>query len=125
MIVSPQQVMRILRAADLNGDIVEERTQLVKLMGYPPYKRDCNYEQADIRPDWDGVRERLMTHPDEAKIVEWDWFPLADALWIENDPLPIDILVRLIRVFPDGFTRQTFEIACGNPNTRPEVSIDK
>ena len=112
--------MRILHEADLNGYIVEQRTQLVQLMGYPPYKWECDYEQEDIIPDWNGVRERLMTHPDEAKIDDCGCFPLADALWIENDPVPIDIVDSLIKINPEGLTDQAFENA-SHAETLPGV----
>ena len=52
-----------------------------------------------------------MTHPDEAKIDEGGCFPLADALWIENDPVPIDIVKTLITICPEALTDQAFSNA--------------
>ena len=109
-----------MRAADLNGEIIEERTQLVKLMGYPPYKWDCDYEQEDIKPNWHAVRQRLITHPEEAKIDDCECFPLADALWIESDPVPIDIVDSLIKIHPGGLTDQAFASA-SHAETLPGV----
>jgi hypothetical protein len=101
-------VMRLLRASDMNGDIVEERTELVKLMGFPKYKKDGNYEQDDVKPNWDAVRERMITNPEEVEIAEADCFPLADALWIESDPVPVDIVENFIKIYPQALTDLAF-----------------
>jgi hypothetical protein len=114
------EVMRVLRAADLTGDIVKERSPLVKLMGYPPYMFDNDYDQEDVKPDWDAVRERLITNPEEAQINEDDTFPLADALWIESSPVPIDIVETLIQIHPEGLTDESF-INASHKKTRSGV----
>jgi hypothetical protein len=104
-------VMRLLRASDINGDIVEERTELVKLMGYPKYMWDSNYEQCDVKPNWTAVRERILTNPEEVEIAEGGCFPLADALWIKSDPVPIDIVDSFLKICPQALTDQAFENA--------------
>ena len=113
--------MRILRASDLKGEIVQERSTLVKLMGFPKYKWDDEYEQKDVHPNWNAVRERLITNPEEAKIDEGGCFPLADALWIEGDnPVPIDIVDSLIKLCPESLTDQAF-VNASHSKTLPGV----
>jgi hypothetical protein len=114
------KVMKLLRGADVTGDIVEERPALLKLMGYPIYKWDNAYNLESVNPDWDAVRNRLVTHPGEAKIDEDGCFPLADALWIRSDPVPLDIVKSLIEICPEALTDDAFTIAC-HPKTCPEV----
>lgn len=114
------RVMKLLRGADINGDIVEERTELIKHMGYPKHKFDDSYCPTSVKPNWDAVRGRLVTHPGEAKIDEDGCFPLADALWIKSDPAPVDIIKTLIEIHPEALTDHAFQVA-GHPKTRPEV----
>lgn len=112
--------MRILRASDVNGEFVKERSQLIKLMGFPPHVWDSEYEQEDVKPNWDAVRERLITNPEEAKLDEDGCFPLSDALWIESDPVPIDIVDSLIKIHPDALTDQAF-VNASHAKTQPGV----
>lgn len=107
-------VWNLLRGADVDSLFTTERTELVKLMGYPPYFIDQDYEQEDVNPDWDAVRKRLVTHPEEASVPEDGCYPLADALWIESSPVPMDIVNNLVKLCPEGLTDQAFENASNN-----------
>lgn len=108
------EVMRLLRAADAEGKLAGKRTKLVQLMGYPPYTFQDDYEQEDVIPDWDAVREHLVATPKEASITDDGSYPLADALWIESDPVPLDIVQTLINLCPKNLTDQAFEHASCN-----------
>lgn len=110
----PPQIMKILRASDTNYTHAKKRSKLVQLMGYPPYANDVYYEQGDIHPDWEEVRKRLISHPKEAEIPEGKWYPLADALSIQNDPVPIDIVTTFMRLAPKALTDLAFETATEN-----------
>ena len=111
---SRPEVIRLLRAADVEGKIAGKRTKLIQLMGYPPYTFQDDYEQEDVQPDWNAVRERLVTNPNEANITDDGAYPLADALWIESDPVPLDIVQTLINLCPKNLTDQAFEHASCN-----------
>lgn len=114
------RVMKILRGVDVSGEIVEERPVLLKLMGYPPYKWDNNYCAGSVNPNWEAVRNRLITHPGEAKIDEDGCFPLQDALWIKKDPVPVDIVKTMIEICPQALTDLAF-INASHPRANPEV----
>ena len=103
-----------------------KRSVLIRLMGYPEDRAvQFNTEDLEPVPDWNKVLDRLESNPEEASIEQDNRYPIDHAIWIEDNPVEVDVIIRLLRVFPDGFTRQTYEIACDNPNTKPEVSVDK
>lgn len=116
------EVLRILRAAGVLVDSLcsEKRTKLVQLMGFPPDKYDNDYWASDIEPDWEAVRKRLVLHPEEARVHEAGCYPLADALSIEWDPVPIDVVDTLVRLAPESLTDEAFKCAGENE----ELGID-
>ena len=94
-------------------------------MGHPEDRSiKLNTEEEPV-PDWDNVLNRLESNPEEACFKEDDKYPIDHALLFEKKPVSLDVVIRLLRVCPDGFTRQTYEVARENPNTKPEVSIGK
>lgn len=116
------EVWRILRAADVTSSLTGKRTQLVQLMGFPPHKYDNDYDPTDLEPDWDEVRKRLVTHPDEARVCDEGCYPLEDALEIEWDPVPLDVVEALVRLAPEGLlSDQVFVNAGENEELDGEV----
>ena len=113
------EVMRLLRGADV--DSVHERSVLIQLMGFPLYTIDNDYDQDDVLPDWEAVRSRLVTHPEEASMKENDYYPLADAVWIENDPVPLDVVQSLLSLCTEGLNDLVFDKASSNPELDGEV----
>ncbi len=60
------------------------------------------------------MRKRLKTNPEEARVAEDGTYPLADALWIESDPVPVDIVDKLMTLCPDSLTDEAFVFASKN-----------
>eukprot|EP00979_Chaetoceros_neogracilis_P018861 scaffold11343_cov277-Chaetoceros_neogracile.AAC.1 len=83
-------------------------------MGFPPFSNDDDYEQEDVVPDWDSVRLRLISHPKEASVDENGWYPLADAVWVDSSPVPLDIVNTLLNLCPESLTDQVFQNASEN-----------
>jgi len=106
--------MYLLTAADVDCKFTIERTELVQLMGFPPYNTEDDYGPHDVKPQWDAVRKRLKTNPEEARVAEDGTYPLADALWIESDPVPVDIVDKLMTLCPDSLTDEAFVFASKN-----------
>mmetsp|Transcript_15810 Transcript_15810/g.29833 ORF Transcript_15810/g.29833 Transcript_15810/m.29833 type:complete len:253 (-) Transcript_15810:176-934(-) len=115
------EVIRLLRGSDIGVTFTCERSKLIQFMGFPKLKIDQDYDQNDIAPNWGKVRSRLVTHPEEASVMEDTCYPLADALWIENDPVPIDIVQTLISLCPQSLDDGAFVNACENEKTDPNV----
>lgn len=115
------EVMRLLRAADVNDTFTGERTELVQLMGFPTYKYDNDYDESEIEPDWEAVRKRLVTHPEEANVHEDGCYPLEDAVTIEWDPVPLDVVDTLVRLAPLSLTDAVFEKAGENEELDGEI----
>lgn len=107
-------VLYLLTAADVGSKVTSERTELVQLMGFPPYNTENDYDHEEVTPNWDAVRKRLKTHPEEAKVAEEGTYPLADALWIESDPVPVDIVEKLMTLCPESLTDEAFVFASRN-----------
>lgn len=115
------EVLRILRAADVDSHFTGKRTELLILMGFPSLIGDNDYEVDDIEPDWNAVRKRLVTHSGEAKVHEYECYPLADALSIEWDPVPLDVVASLIRLAPESLTDEAFQNASGNEELESDI----
>jgi len=115
------EVMKLLRASDVNYSHAKKRSKLVQLIGYPPYANDDDYDQENVHPDWEGVRMRLLSNPEEAETPEGEWYPLTDALWIQNNPVPVDIVTTLMRIAPKALTDLAFETASENESLDPAV----
>lgn len=90
-------------------------------MGFPKLKIDQDYIQNDVVPDWEKVRSRLVSHPEEASIMEEQCYPLADALWIQNNPVPLDIVQTLISLCPESLNDEAFVNASENEKIDPNV----
>jgi hypothetical protein len=115
------EVMRLLRAADVDSVFTFKRTKLVRLMGFPPLTIDQDYEQEDVVPDWEKVRLRLVTHPKEASVDEEGCYPIEDAVWIQSNPVPLDIAQTLLNLCPESLTDQVFENASENEDLDEQV----
>jgi len=115
------EVLRLLRAADVDSVFTLQRTKLVRLMGFPPFSNDDDYEQEDVVPDWDSVRLRLISHPKEASVDENGWYPLADAVWVDSSPVPLDIVNTLLNLCPESLTDQVFQNASENEELDGQV----
>jgi hypothetical protein len=109
------------QSKEFDGSEAPLRPEILRLMGYPASRDDDEYDQETITPNWDEILELLISNPAVASYLEGEDHPLDDALWIENDPVPLDVAIRLLRAFPKALSSRTFAIADGNPNTRPEV----
>jgi len=115
------EVMRLLRAADVDSVFTFKRTKLVRLMGFPPFTIDQAYGQEDVVPDWEKVRLRLVTHPNEASVEEDGWYAIADAVWIQSNTVPLDIVQTLLNLCPESLTDQVFENASENEELDEQV----
>lgn len=115
------EVIRLLRGSDIGATFTCERSKLIQLMGFPKLKIDQDYIQNDVVPDWEKVRSRLVSHPEEASIMEEQCYPLADALWIQNNPVPLDIVQTLISLCPESLNDEAFVNASENEKIDPNV----
>ena len=115
------EVTRLLRAADVDSVFTLQRTKLVRLMGFPPFTIDEDYGQEDVIPDWEGVRCRLVSHPKEASVDERGCYPLEDAVWIETNPVPLDIVHTLLNLCPESLTDPVFHHASENEELDGQV----
>jgi hypothetical protein len=115
------EVIRLLRGSDLDATFTCERSKLIQFMGFPKLKIDQDYVQSDVVPNWEKVRSRLVTHPEEASIMEEQCYPLADALWIQSDPVPLDIVQTLISLCPQSLNDGAFINASENDAIDPNL----
>ena len=115
------EVMRLLQAADVDSVFTFKRTKLVRLMGFPPLTIDQDYEQEDVVPDWENVRLHLVTHPEEASVDEEGCYPIEDAVWIQTNPVPLDIVHTLLNLCQESLTDKVFENASENEDLDEQV----
>ena len=80
------------------------------------------------RSDWDGVRERLTTSPEQASmrintVSKCNIFPIHQAVCNKINSVPYEILLIMITAFPEALDLNVFQGACENPSLSREAML--
>lgn len=105
-----------------NNQNSKERSHLVQLLGLPatgPYDPSC-IEQHDV--DWNDVKLRLVSHPQEAKEKEGYFTTLTIALLNQRNPIPADVVALLVKLNRQALDLTTLvSTTSSNPYLRQET----